>query len=59
MGVLTPQPCVPVTAAPWTPGSPQVMIQNQPALNIASTCMCNWGGVISITNPGQTTVQVP
>jgi hypothetical protein len=22
-GVLTPQPCIPVTTAPWTPGSPQ------------------------------------
>jgi hypothetical protein len=21
--------------------------------------MCNWGGVITITNPGETTVQIP
>jgi hypothetical protein len=56
LGVLTPMPCVPVTVAPWTPGNPQVLINNMPALN--NTCMCNcaWGGVITITNPGQMTV---
>jgi len=43
MGVLTPQPCIPVTSSPWTPGSPTVMIKNFPALNSSSTCMCNWG----------------
>jgi hypothetical protein len=30
-----------------------------PALNNSSTLMCNWGGVIQITNPGQTSVQIP
>lgn len=59
MGVLTPQPCIPVTTAPWTPGSPTVMIGFQPALNSTSTCMCAWAGVIQITNPGQTKVDVP
>ena len=59
MGVLTPQPCMPVISAPWTPGSPQVMVGGQPALNNSSKLMCNWGGVISINNPGQQTVQVP
>ena len=58
-GVLTPQPCVPVIPAPWTPGSPTVMIKNKPALNASSTCMCNWAGVITITNPGQTKAMVP
>ena len=58
MGVLTPQPCIPVTAAPWAPGSPTVMIGNKPALNSTSKCMCNWAGVISITSPGQVTVNV-
>lgn len=57
MGVLTPMPCVPVTAAPWAPGSPTVQIANMPALTSTCKCMCNWGGVIQITNPGQTTVQ--
>ncbi|NBC68536.1 DUF4280 domain-containing protein [Paenibacillus sacheonensis] len=58
-GVLTPMPCVPVTAAPWAPGSPTVMVGTFPALNNSSKCMCNWGGVIQIVNPGQVTVQVP
>ena len=58
-GVLTPMPCVPATASPWTPGCPTVMVANKPALNNTSTVMCNWGGMISITNPGATTVMVP
>lgn len=59
MGVLTPMPCIPVTTAPWAPGSPTVMIANMPALNNSSKCMCNWGGVIQINMPGQMTIQVP
>ena len=59
MGTLTPMPCVPAVAAPWAPGSPTVHIANFPALNNTSKCMCNWGGVISVTNPGQMTIQVP
>lgn len=59
MGVLTPMPCVPSTAAPWAPGSATALIGNAPALSSTSKCMCNWGGVIQVTFPGQTTVQVP
>lgn len=59
LGVLTPMPCIPVIPAPWVPGSPPVLINNSPALNNSSTCMCAWAGVISITSPGQGTVQVP
>ena len=59
MGVLTPMPCIPVTSAPWAPGSPTVLLGGQPALNNTSRCMCNWGGVISITNPGTTKTMVP
>ena len=58
-GVLTPQPCIPVIAAPWTPGAATVMVSNKPALNSSSTCMCNWGGAITVTNPGQQTVKIP
>ncbi|XLV63336.1 DUF4280 domain-containing protein [Paenibacillus sp. MBLB4367] len=58
-GVLTQMPCVPVTAAPWAPGSPTVLIGNMPALNNSSKCMCNWAGVIQIQMPGQFTIQVP
>jgi hypothetical protein len=59
MGVLTPQPCVPVTTAPWTPGSPTVTVGNKPALNTTCRLMCTWGGVISVVSPGQTTTNVP
>jgi Domain of unknown function (DUF4280) len=59
LGVPTPAPCVPVTVAPWIPGCPTVLIGNMPALNDSSKCMCTWGGVISITMPGQFTVMVP
>lgn len=53
LGVLTPMPCLPVTVAPWAPGSPTVLIGNMPALNDSSKLMCNWGGVIQIVVPGQ------
>lgn len=59
LGVLTPMPCVPVTAAPWAPGSPTVLIANMPALSDQCKLMCNWGGVIQITFAGQTTVMIP
>ena len=57
-GVLTPQPCTPVTSASWAPGSPTVLIANKPALNNSCKLACQWGGVIQITNPGQMTVNV-
>ncbi len=57
-GVLTPMPCVPVTPAPWTPGSPTVILAGQPALTNECTLMCIWGGVISVSEPGQATVTV-
>lgn len=58
LGVLTPMPCIPVTSAPWAPGAPKTMIKNKPALDNNCKLMCNWGGVIQITNPGQATVNV-
>jgi hypothetical protein len=58
-GVLTPMPCVPAIPAPWSPGCPTVSINNFPALNNNSKCNCLWGGIISITYPGQVTVQIP
>ncbi len=59
LGVLTPMPCVPVTPAPWTTGSPTVLIANLPALNNSSKLMCVWGGVIQIVSPGEFTVMIP
>jgi len=59
LGVLTPMPCIPATAAPWIVGSPTVLINNFPALNQTSTCICSFGGVITIASPGEFTVMVP
>ena len=59
LGVLTPMPCLPVTVSPWAPGSPTVLVANQPALNDSSILNCMWAGVIQIKFAGQTTEQVP
>lgn len=56
LGVLTPMPCVPATVGPWKPGSPTVLVGGQPALTNSSTANCAYGGMISITVPGQFTV---
>lgn len=58
-GVLTPMPCIPVTAAPWAPGAPTVFIANLNALDNSSKLACTWGGVISIEEPGQAVMLVP
>ena len=58
-GVLTPQPCIPNTPGPWAPGAPTVLIGNKPALTNTCKLFCAYGGVISLTMPGQMTVQGP
>jgi hypothetical protein len=52
----TPQPCIPVTAMPWSPGSPTVTVGGQPALQHACRLLCQWGGLITVQQPGQLTV---
>jgi hypothetical protein len=59
MGVLTPQPCLPATSSPWSPGAVTLQINNLVALDNVSMCNCMWGGVITITDPGQQNVQIP
>jgi len=59
LGVLTPMPCVPATAAPWVPGAPTVLIGNMPALTSDCKLMCSYGGVIQIVSPGEFTVMDP
>lgn len=59
LGVLTPQPCIPMTPAPWAPGAMTVSIADQPALDNISTCNCIWGGVITVTDAGQETTEIP
>jgi hypothetical protein len=58
-GVLTPQPCIPATLSPWTPGALTVQIANQPALDNISVCLCNWAGVVTVADPGQATEMIP
>lgn len=52
-GRLTPMPCLPSTIAPWLMGKMDYLIQGQPALLKSCRCMCQWGGVITITDDGQ------
>jgi hypothetical protein len=59
LGVLTPMPCIPATVSPWVPGTPTVMLANQPALNNTSKLMCMWAGVIEVIYAGQVTHIVP
>jgi hypothetical protein len=57
-GVLTPQPCMPMTTAPWTPGSTIVTIGGQPALSDSCQLVCQWGGQIQVQSAGQTDIDV-
>ena len=59
LGVLTPMPCIPATPAPWVAGAPTVMLGNFPSLDNVSQLMCIWGGVITFTDAGEETVQIP
>lgn len=59
LGVLTPMPCVPLTVAPWMPGSPTVLICGKPALGNSCKLMCGYGGVIQINQSVAQTVTVP
>jgi hypothetical protein len=59
LGVLTPMPCIPATAAPWMPGVPTVMIGGMPAVSDACKLTCMWGGMIQVSFAGQATVMLP
>ena len=59
MGVLTPQPCLPVTPAPWLPGKPTVLINGMPALGSDCKLVCAWGGMIEVAAPGQAVAVLP
>jgi len=57
MGTLTPQPCIPVIPAPWSPGASAVKLQEKAALTSDSKCLCAWAGSIEVIDPG-TSVEV-
>ena len=50
-GALSPQPCQPMTMAPWNPGLVRVTLNGNAALHETSTCDCLWGGTVSVTHP--------
>lgn len=56
LGVLTPAPCVPLPVGSWVPGCPNVLIGGKPALTQDSRLLCAYGGIITISSPGNTTV---
>ncbi len=53
-GVLTPQPCVPVTTSPWSPGATTSTISGRPALVASDKASCAWTGSIEVADPGST-----
>ena len=53
LGAFTPAPCVPATTTPWKPGSIASRINGAAVLTDASTCQCQWGGVIAVTTSAQ------
>ncbi len=59
MGVLTPQPCIPAAAGPWTPGSTSTSVSaGLAALTDSCQCACTWGGTIQVQSAGQTDIEV-
>ncbi|USO00471.1 MAG: DUF4280 domain-containing protein [Alphaproteobacteria bacterium] len=58
LGTIQYAPCIPATILPWMVGKPQVLTGAFPTLDFSSKAMCMWGGLISVTMPGQTTVLV-
>ena len=56
LGVLTPQPCMPVPAGTWIPTKPKILVGGKPCLSSDCKLMCAYAGSISMTNPGQVKV---
>jgi hypothetical protein len=52
-GVLTPMPCVPMTVAPWVPGTIGATAEALQLATKDSICVCSWGGEISVEAPEQ------
>lgn len=58
LGVLTPMPCIPMPAGPWSPGSPKVKVGPMKALSNNSKATCALGGQIQILMAGQMNVMI-
>lgn len=57
LGVLTPQPCMLVPTGTWTP-MPKVLVAGKPCFGSDAVLMCAYGGVITVTMPGQNKVMI-
>lgn len=53
-----PVPCTPSIVAPWFLGAIDVLIGSAPSLNDKSKCVCMFGGIISVSFPGQIFAEV-
>ena len=58
LGVFTPAPCARIPAGPWIPKAVTKLVANKPVLSMSCTCICPYGGMIKIMNPGQMKVLV-
>lgn len=58
LGVLTPQPCIPSVSGMWAVTQNKVLLAGIPCLCNNSKLICNYTGIISITNPAQVKVNV-
>jgi hypothetical protein len=58
LGVLVPMPCWPVPAGPWISPAPKTIVGGLPVLASGATCVCAYGGVISVQMPGALRTQV-
>lgn len=52
-GQLTPMPCNPGTNTKWSAVDPDSLVCKEPALLKPAKLRCIFGGIISITDPGQ------
>ncbi len=57
-GTPTPAPCIPVTTSPWSPGASATTIGGMKALTKDCTCKCAWTGTISVSDAGQSSIDV-
>jgi len=58
LGVLTPAPCSPAIAGPWTVEKTNVSIGGSLCLTSGCQLKCGYGGTITIASPGQTKVNL-
>lgn len=58
-GILTPMPCTPITLEPWISTCFDVIVRGGPVLDETALLICDYGGVITVIEPGNFTVVIP